>query len=708
MKVLKACITLLYYSATSTDAFSLPSDDSTKKMMAFHRLSATMTKTARFSSILNDDKETTSGTQRGEEWQKIPIPGSGPLPGPESMKMDLPAFKEYLRQEADIQISVLGPAWKDYVEKERSFRLSLHENWLKSKAVAESDTGNAPDVVNNDFLLKQKQLLKQEQQKMRSELEVSEYGKEVVKSFEQLDSLAESFQEVSSSWIKGDVVQSEEAKMTVKEPKRDTTASSWVVKPFFADIRETKTTTTTSSTTLDVMEDIESTAEKGSFANLELAMEAQVLLKAEAAAEAAAAAAAKAEKEAELKSIVEVEEVTEVKGIEKVQETMDIEDAEENILKSLEDVIKDAEEAVLEAEAALSKISEDLPSPSFGADYLAALSNTESVPISGTSSGTGPSSYLGSLEGKHSISMNVGKGFESYQDKLSRIVKDVESLAEAQVVSTDQAEVVKGQVHVPAAEVDKVVEDDTSKAVPTALELTEIDAGTNTIDPKEDIVSDIFSAPSSTVSTGFEPEPEPESKPSGLFDTLNSQLTGRFDLLRSEINNALYNSNSSKEMNYNKKTKTTSKVDDKVKSNAKKELKLPVIEPPAVSSASSVPVVEPPASPLPLPVLSKDLSTGISSTSTSTTSTSTFRFGIKKPSSDGASDKMIITTPTTDPNAGDIDSNSISVGVTAPTIKTITKSSSLQRYHVGGKTMITSTSSITTSTTTNEMNVQSE
>ncbi len=47
-----------------------------------------------------------------------------------SLWMDVPTFKQYLRREADLRLSILGPDWEDWVKGESDWRLNLYKNWL--------------------------------------------------------------------------------------------------------------------------------------------------------------------------------------------------------------------------------------------------------------------------------------------------------------------------------------------------------------------------------------------------------------------------------------------------------------------------------------------------------------------------------------------------------------------------------------------------
>ncbi|GFH47008.1 hypothetical protein CTEN210_03483 [Chaetoceros tenuissimus] len=44
--------------------------------------------------------------------------------------MDIPTFKQYLRREADLRLSILGPDWEDWVRGESDWRLNLYKKWL--------------------------------------------------------------------------------------------------------------------------------------------------------------------------------------------------------------------------------------------------------------------------------------------------------------------------------------------------------------------------------------------------------------------------------------------------------------------------------------------------------------------------------------------------------------------------------------------------
>lgn len=48
----------------------------------------------------------------------------------DSIWMDIPTFKQYLRREADLRLSILGPDWEDWVRGESDWRLNLYKKWL--------------------------------------------------------------------------------------------------------------------------------------------------------------------------------------------------------------------------------------------------------------------------------------------------------------------------------------------------------------------------------------------------------------------------------------------------------------------------------------------------------------------------------------------------------------------------------------------------
>jgi len=48
----------------------------------------------------------------------------------DSLWMDIPTFKQYLRKEAEFRLAVLGPDWEDWVKGESDWRLNLYSNWL--------------------------------------------------------------------------------------------------------------------------------------------------------------------------------------------------------------------------------------------------------------------------------------------------------------------------------------------------------------------------------------------------------------------------------------------------------------------------------------------------------------------------------------------------------------------------------------------------
>jgi hypothetical protein len=47
-----------------------------------------------------------------------------------SIWMDIPTFKQYLRREADLRLSILGPDWEGWVKGESDWRLNLYQGWL--------------------------------------------------------------------------------------------------------------------------------------------------------------------------------------------------------------------------------------------------------------------------------------------------------------------------------------------------------------------------------------------------------------------------------------------------------------------------------------------------------------------------------------------------------------------------------------------------
>lgn len=48
----------------------------------------------------------------------------------DSIWMDIPSFKNYLRREAEFRLSILGPEWEDWVKGESKWRLDLYKKWL--------------------------------------------------------------------------------------------------------------------------------------------------------------------------------------------------------------------------------------------------------------------------------------------------------------------------------------------------------------------------------------------------------------------------------------------------------------------------------------------------------------------------------------------------------------------------------------------------
>jgi hypothetical protein len=48
----------------------------------------------------------------------------------DSIWMDIPSFKNYLRREAEFRLSILGPEWEDWVKGESEWRLDLYKKWL--------------------------------------------------------------------------------------------------------------------------------------------------------------------------------------------------------------------------------------------------------------------------------------------------------------------------------------------------------------------------------------------------------------------------------------------------------------------------------------------------------------------------------------------------------------------------------------------------
>jgi hypothetical protein len=56
-----------------------------------------------------------------------------------SLWMDIPTFKQYLRREADLRLTILGPDWEDWVKGESDWRLNLYKNWLE---VVENGVGD--------------------------------------------------------------------------------------------------------------------------------------------------------------------------------------------------------------------------------------------------------------------------------------------------------------------------------------------------------------------------------------------------------------------------------------------------------------------------------------------------------------------------------------------------------------------------------------
>lgn len=48
-----------------------------------------------------------------------------------SIWMDIPTFKQYLRREAELRLSILGPDWEEWVKGESDWRLNLYKGWLE-------------------------------------------------------------------------------------------------------------------------------------------------------------------------------------------------------------------------------------------------------------------------------------------------------------------------------------------------------------------------------------------------------------------------------------------------------------------------------------------------------------------------------------------------------------------------------------------------
>ena len=48
-----------------------------------------------------------------------------------SLWMDMPTFKQYLRREAELRLSILGPDWEEWVRGESDWRLNLYKGWLE-------------------------------------------------------------------------------------------------------------------------------------------------------------------------------------------------------------------------------------------------------------------------------------------------------------------------------------------------------------------------------------------------------------------------------------------------------------------------------------------------------------------------------------------------------------------------------------------------
>ena len=48
-----------------------------------------------------------------------------------SFWMDIPTFKQYLRREAELRLSILGPDWEEWVKGESNWRLNLYQGWLE-------------------------------------------------------------------------------------------------------------------------------------------------------------------------------------------------------------------------------------------------------------------------------------------------------------------------------------------------------------------------------------------------------------------------------------------------------------------------------------------------------------------------------------------------------------------------------------------------
>lgn len=45
--------------------------------------------------------------------------------------MDVGTFTSYLRKEAHLRLSILGPSWSDAVKGESRWRLKIYKNWLE-------------------------------------------------------------------------------------------------------------------------------------------------------------------------------------------------------------------------------------------------------------------------------------------------------------------------------------------------------------------------------------------------------------------------------------------------------------------------------------------------------------------------------------------------------------------------------------------------
>ena len=76
------------------------------------------------SSTLSKQRRRSSSSDRRQRQSKAQQSNN------DSIWMDVPTFKQYLRKEAELRIAILGDDWTDIVKSESEWRLNLYQGWL--------------------------------------------------------------------------------------------------------------------------------------------------------------------------------------------------------------------------------------------------------------------------------------------------------------------------------------------------------------------------------------------------------------------------------------------------------------------------------------------------------------------------------------------------------------------------------------------------